>query len=173
MFINKKFTSALVFISATGTSFLANGAPSAEVLLQGVITNTTCDVTINGGKSTLNVGVYKSIDFTSANTQVGSVPLNVTLSNCTVDESGNLVIQGVTSTASNNKNLFVNVDTDTVGFMIKNAVGTQVTANAGTPVSATQGTPTAYNFQVGMGSTTVSPAAGTFSAPVVVAYMVN
>lgn len=154
-------------------SLNASAASSAEVTLQGIITNTTCDVTVNGGKSTLNVGIHKSSAFTTANTQVGSVPLNVTLSNCTAAEAGNLIIQGVTSTANNDKNLFVNADTDTVGFMIKDAVKTQIAANANTAVAATAGKPTDYIFQVGMGSTTTTPATGAYNAPIVVAYIVN
>lgn len=173
MFIKKNLVSALVFAGVAGISLSASAAPSAEVTLQGIITNTTCDVTVNGGKSTLNVGVYKSSEFAAANTQVGSVPLNVTLSNCTAAEAGSLIIQGVTSTANNNKNLFVNAYADTVGFMIKNAASAQVAANANTALAATAGTPTNYAFQVGMGSSALTPTAGAYSAPIVVAYIVN
>ncbi len=173
MLFKKCLVSTLLFAGVTGISLTASAAPAAEVTLQGIITSTTCDVTVNGGKSTLNVGLYKSSDFTTANTQVGSVPLKVTLSNCTADETGNLIIQGVTSTANNDKNLFVNADADTVGFMIKNANNAQVAANTSHAVAAAQNTPTDYSFTVGMGSTTNSPSAGSYKAPIVVAYIVN
>ncbi|MFC0226305.1 fimbrial protein [Serratia aquatilis] len=173
MSFKKCLVSTLLLAGVTGISLNASAAPSAEVTLQGIITSTTCDVTVNGGKSTLNVGEFKSSDFTTANTQVGSVPLKVTLSNCAADETGNLIIQGVTSTANNDKNLFVNADADTVGFMIKNAGNGQVAANANNPVVGALDSPTDYLFSVGMGSTATSPAAGAYSAPIVVAYIVN
>ncbi|AHG21732.1 fimbrial protein [Chania multitudinisentens RB-25] len=173
MFFNKKAIATLFATSMVGITMNASAAPAAEVTLQGIITNTTCDVTVNGGRATLNIGVFRASDFAAANTQQGSVPLNVTLSNCTADETGNLLIQGVTSTANNDKNLFVNVDSDTVGFMIKNANDVQLAANAPTSLAATEAAPTNYSFQVGMGSTTTVPAAGAYSAPVVVAYIVN
>ncbi len=172
MSIKKNLACILLLTGATAVSFGVTAAPSAEVTLQGIITNTTCDVTVNGGKSTLNVGVYKSSEFTP-NTQQGNVPMNVTLSNCATAESGNLIIQGVTSTTNNDKNLFVKDDSETVGFMIKDNSGTQLSTNATTPVSATVGAPVNYSYQVGMGSTTATPAAGAYSAPVVVAYIVN
>ncbi|CAI1547421.1 fimbrial protein [Serratia fonticola] len=169
----KNTLAALLLTAFAGMSMNANAAPSAEVTLQGTITNTTCDVTINGGKSTLNIGVFKTNQFTSANTQIGSVPMNVTLSNCAADESGNLIVQGITSVANNDKNLFVNADADTVGFMIKDAAAIQVTANNGPTVDVEDGIVSEYAFQVGMGSSTTAPVAGAYSAPIVVAYIVN
>lgn len=173
MSIQKKLLSALLIAGTAGVCFSASAAPSAEVNLQGIVTNTTCDVTVNGGKSTLNVGIHKSSEFSNANTQVGSVPLNVTLNNCTADENGNLIIQGVTSTANNDKNLFVNADADTVGFMLQDSTGKQISTASNTAVAATSGTPVSYTFSVGMGSATTTAAAGAYSAPVVVAYIVN
>ncbi|HDC4393715.1 TPA: type 1 fimbrial protein [Enterobacter cloacae] len=172
MLIKKKLFTSLLFVCAACISAGASAAPSAEIILQGIITSTTCDLTVNGGKSTLNVGVYKSGDFTP-NTQQGSVPLNVTLRNCAADETGDLIIQGVTSTANNDKNLFVSNDSETVGFMVKDSGGTQLSTSSVTPVSATSGAPVNYTYQVGMGSTTAVPVAGAYSAPVVVAYIVN
>ena len=71
---------------------MANAAPSADVTLEGIITNSTCDVSVNNGPATLNVGVYKASSFTP-NTQQGSVALPVELTNC-ADETGALIIQG-------------------------------------------------------------------------------
>ena len=170
----KMLFSALVLTGMAGFSMNASAAPSAEVTLQGIITNTTCDVAVNGGKSTLNVGVFKSSDFAAANTQQGSVPLNVTLTNCSADESGNLIVQGITSTGNNDKNLFVNADSDTVGFMIKDVDDNQIiNGGTGAALAVTAGQDTNYAFKVGMGSTEPTPMAGSYSAPVVVAYIVN
>lgn len=173
MSIKKQLALALLFAGIGGISLGSNAAPSGEVTLQGVITNTTCDITINGGKSNLNVGVYKTSSF-SPNTQNGSVPLNVTLRNCGEEETtGNLVIQGITSTANNDKNLFVNSAEEKVGFMIKNSSGDQLSADAGQTVALTKGTPADYTYQVGMGSTAAAPVAGAYSAPIVVAFIAN
>ena len=43
--------STALFMGLSAVSLNALAAPSAEVTLQGILTNTTCDVTINGGKS--------------------------------------------------------------------------------------------------------------------------
>lgn len=157
----------------SGMSFAANAADaSAEVTLQGIITSTTCDVTINGGKSVLNVGTFKSATFV-ANEMQGSVPMPVSLSNCTADETGNLVVQGLTSVKNNDKNIFVSDDANTVGFMVQNADGDAITNGQSTEVSAKTGETTNYNFTVGMASTTATPAAGIYSAPILVAYIVE
>lgn len=173
MSIPKTLLSALLIVGTAGACFSASAAPSAEVTLQGIVTNTTCDITVNGGKSTLNIGVQKASAFSAANTQVGSVPLNVTLSGCTVDETGSLIVQGVTSTANNDKNLFVSASTDTVGFMLRDAAGKQISTASKTSVSATKAAAVNYAFSVGMGSAKTTATAGSYSAPVVVAYIVN
>lgn len=166
----KNLLISAVLLSSAGA---AMAAPSQEITLQGIITNTTCDVTVNGGKSVFNVGVFKTSEFLTANTQVGDKPLNVTLSDCTVDEVGNLVVLGVTSTENNDKNLFVNNYSDKVGFMIKDSADAQVTTDSLIPLSVTTGTPANYAFKVGMGSADTSPTAKAYSAPIVIAYIVQ
>lgn len=151
---------------------MANAAPSADVTLTGIITSTTCDVTVNNAQATLNVGIYKSGDFT-ANTQQGSVPLPVELTNC-ADESGALVIQGVTASGNPGKQLFTAATGDTVGFMIKTSVNAlQLAADEDVALEVTSEGSNTYTFNVGMGSTTLKPAAGAYSAPITVAYIVN
>ncbi|MFW8217253.1 fimbrial protein, partial [Klebsiella pneumoniae] len=89
-----------------------------------IITNTTCDVSVNNGLATLNVGVYKASSFTP-NTQQGSVALPVELTNC-ADEAGALIIQGQSASSDPSKQLFTAATGDTVGFMIKDANDVQV-----------------------------------------------
>lgn len=168
---NKKFLISALMLAGVASTAIA--APSAEVTLQGIITDTTCNVTVNGGKSTLNVGVFRTTDFAVANSQVGSVPLSVELTDCTAAENGNLMILGETSTKNNDKNLFVNNYADKVGFMIKDSAGAQVTTSSQVNVPVAINTPVNYSFAVGMGSVDSSPEAGVYSAPIIVAYIVQ
>ncbi|EKT60163.1 fimbrial protein [Providencia sneebia] len=163
----------LAGLSAASLNANANNA-SAEVTLQGVITATTCDVTVNGGKSVLNVGTYPSASFV-ANQKLGSVNMPVTLTGCdAAEEKGSLIVQGLTSIANNNQNIFVSKDSDKVGFMVALANDTVIKSGEGAPVTvATDATGANYSFKVGMGSTTGTPEPGAYSAPILVAYIVN
>ena len=164
-------TTALL-ASLSGMSINAMAAPSQEITLQGIITSTTCDVTVNGGKSILNVGAFKSVDF-AANEKLGDVTMPVALTNCAADETGNLIVQGLTSVKNNDKNIFVSEDANTVGFMIADAAGDVITNNQEIEVEAKVGETTEYNFTVGMASTAVTPEPGAYSAPILVAYIVE
>lgn len=171
MSIKKSIVSLAVFATLSGVSAVASAAPSADVTLEGVITNTTCDVSVNNGLATLNVGVYKAGDFT-ANTQQGSVALPVELTNC-ADETGALVIQGQSASSDPSKQLFTAATGNTVGFMIQDANGAQVAEGQDVALNVTSAGPNTYSFNVGMGTTDTLPAAGAYSAPVTVAYIVN
>lgn len=164
-------TTAL-FASLSGASINAMADASQEITLQGIITSTTCDVTVNGGKSVLNVGAYKSADF-AANTKQGSVAMPVALTNCAADEEGRIVVQGLTSVKNNDKNIFVEDDANTVGFMIADEAGDIITNGQEIAVDAKVGEATEYNFNVGMASTTATPEPGVYSAPILVAYIVE
>ncbi|WP_336193006.1 type 1 fimbrial protein [Providencia stuartii] len=155
----------------SGVSLNANADAQATITLEGVITNTTCDVEVNGGQATLFVGVYKSSDF-EVNKQLGSVPMPVSLTNCTGAETGKLVVQGLTATGDTQNQIFVDDVTNTVGFMIKDANGTQASNLDGPELEIADGETSAkYIFEVGMGSTTTSPTADAYSAPILVAYV--
>lgn len=172
MSLKTNVISATLLATLSGISMMANAAPSADVTLTGIITSTTCDVTVNNAQATLNVGIYKSGEFT-ANTQQGSVPLPVELTNC-ADESGALVIQGTTASANPGKQLFTAATGDTVGFMFKTSDNaSQVAADESVAMDVTASGANTYAFNVGMGSTTATPAAGAYSAPITVAYIVN
>ncbi|WP_145587592.1 fimbrial protein [Yersinia rochesterensis] len=165
--------SVALFTAISGVSITANAAPAADVTLTGIITATTCDVEVNNGLAALNVGVFKSGDFT-ANSQKGSVPLQVKLTDCDDEEDGSLIIQGITASSNPSQQLFTAAIADTVGFMIKvSDDSAQVAANEEIPLSVTAAGPNLYTFNVGMGSTTLAPAAGAYSAPITVAYIVN
>lgn len=174
MFFKKAALNLALLSSVSFVSVNAIADASSEVTLQGIITNTTCDVTINGGKSVLNVGVFKSSDFT-ANTKTGSVDMPVTLTNCTPEETGELIVQGLTTVANNDQNIFVSNDADTVGFMIAQNDDTTILKNGqGAQVAIPESESSAsYTFKVGMASTSLTPKAGAYSAPILVAYVVN
>lgn len=176
-----KLLSTALIAGLSVSSLNALAAPSAEVTLQGILTNTTCDVTINGGKSVLNVGVFNTkvtgpdASFTSANTITDKkVEMPVTLTGCTKGENGELIIQGITSVGNNEKNIFVAQDSQTVGFMIQDSNGKTITNGKGTnvPIGADE-TSAQYKFEVGMATTNTTPEAGSYSAPILVAYLVN
>ncbi|MTC48278.1 fimbrial protein [Providencia alcalifaciens] len=153
-------------------SLNANAAATADVTLEGVITATTCDVSVNGDQATLDVGIYRSVDFT-ANAQLGNVVMPVVLSNCSADETGELLINGITSTGNASQNIFVSNEAETVGFMIADESSVTVANGMGPVVNVTAVDGGTYDFTVGMASTTLLPAAGPYSAPITVAYIVN
>lgn len=166
-------TTALL-ASVSAISLNANAEANAEVTLQGVVTNTTCKVTVNGGKSVLDVGIFKSDSFTP-NTMIGKVPMPVTLTDCGDTAAGQLIIQGLTSTGNNDKNIFVSTDNETVGFMIEDEEPKTVVNGTGPTLSIfdDESVVNTYTFKVGMASTTANPTAGSYSAPILVAYVVN
>ncbi|MBP1039082.1 type 1 fimbrial protein [Serratia fonticola] len=169
--VKKKMPFALLLAGMITMSFSAHTAPTADVTLTGNIVNTSCDVTANDGNHTLNVGEFQSRNFIP-NFSVGSTPLTVKLNNCSSEESGNVIIQGVASDANNN--LFVRTKTDTVGFLIRKDDNSLVEPNTNALLSfSVSGENRDFSFIVGMASTTTSPAAGAYSAPIVVAYIVN
>lgn len=175
MTFKKVALATVIFAGISGMSLNANAAASSEVTLQGVITNTACNVTVNGGKSILNVGIFKSSSFTANTISAAKVDMPVTLTECGAEEEqGNLIVQGLTSIANNNQNLFVASDNDTVGFMIENTAGDTMKNGAGATLTiAKDATEASYTFKVGMASTSAAPQAGAYSAPILVAYISN
>lgn len=177
----KKLALTTFFAGVSCVSLNALAAPSAEVTLQGILTNTTCDVTINGGKSVLNVGVLKTSvgeadsDFSAVNAMSSTtVDMPVTLVGCAKGEEGNLIIQGITSVGNNQQDLFVATDSQTVGFMIEDKDNKRITNGSGTKVDiGADETAAQYTFKVGMATATDAPAAGSYSAPILVSYIVN
>ncbi|MEI9600055.1 type 1 fimbrial protein [Moellerella wisconsensis] len=161
-------------------SLNALAAPSAEVILQGILTNTSCSVTINGGKSVLNVGVLKTTvggvdsDFSAVNAiSDKTVTMPVTLTDCTKGEEGDLIIQGITSVGNNQQNIFVAKDSQTVGFIIQDKDSNDITNGKGVRVTVDGEKAEQYEFKVGMATTTETPAADSYSAPILVSYIVN
>ncbi|MEI9716540.1 type 1 fimbrial protein [Moellerella wisconsensis] len=162
-------------------SLNALAAPSAEVILQGILTNTSCSVTINGGKSVLNVPVLKASiadaaeGFSGVNTiSQKTVPMPVTLTGCTTAEEGDLIIQGITSVDNNEQNIFVATDSQTVGFIIQDKNNEDIINGKGVQVTVDEDKKAGqYVFNVGMATTTPTPAAGSYSAPILVSYIVN
>lgn len=176
----KKLALTTFFAGISCVSLNALAAPSAEVTLQGILTNTTCNVTINGGKSVLNVGVFKTTvgagdsDFSAVDAISKTVPMPVTLTGCTKGEEGDLIIQGITSIGNNEQNVFVATDSQTVGFIIQDEDSNSITNGEGVKVTVDEGKKAGqYVFNVGMATTTDSPKAGSYSAPILVSYIVK
>lgn len=156
--------SSLVSLSATADQNQQN------ITLTGTISAVSCEVILNGGQSTLNVGNFPSASFT-ANTQVGFSALNIALTGCdkaSGTDKGNLLISG--TTASSNTGLFVSNSQDTVGFMLQDKDKNQITNNTPVPLDVTVGD-NIYSMSVGMGSLTAAPANNVYSAPIVIAYL--
>ncbi|HEM7188511.1 MULTISPECIES: fimbrial protein [Providencia] len=174
--MNMKIVAATLITLGLSSAVVANAATSAEVTLQGAITNSTCNLIVNGGKSTLNMGVFKGEDFKGKiNQKVGSTDMPVSLTGCTAGETGTLIVQGMTSVKNNDQNIFVNNDANTVGFMVTQSDGSTIVKN-GQGVAVNLGkedTTGQYTFKVGMASTTESPIGGAYTAPILVAYIVN
>ncbi|WP_265694174.1 type 1 fimbrial protein [Providencia rustigianii] len=181
MSFKTKTLSAALFMGLSAASLNVMAAPSAEVTLQGILTNTTCNVTINGGKSVLNVGVLKTSigeadsNFSAVNAMSSTTAkMPVTLVGCTKGENGSLIIQGITSVGNNERNIFVSEDTQTVGFMIEDEANETVTNGDKIAFGiGAENTDAQYTFKVGMATTTTGPKAGSYSAPILVAYIVD
>jgi|GEM_PF-1135816 len=181
MTLKKTVFSAALLACITTASPNVFAAPSAEVTLQSILTNSTCDVSINGGKSVLNVGVFNTkvggtdASFTAPNTvTTQQVNMPVTLTGCAKAEKGELIIQGITSVKNNEQNLFVAQDNQSTGFMIQDSKGKTISNGNGAEVSlGDEATNAAYTFKVGMGTTSTTPEVGSYSAPILVSYIVN
>lgn len=142
-----------------------------EVTLTGAISKVACEVVLNGGASTLNVGTFPSKSFSTANKQVGSVPLNISLQGCSdasTPNKGAIYIQGTTANGSDS--IFVNNSANAVGFMLQTADAKTVVNNEAIPLDVTAGSNT-YKLTAGMGSTSTTPTNGVYSAPIVIAYV--
>ncbi|OHT23721.1 hypothetical protein A3Q29_20120 [Providencia stuartii] len=166
MKLPKTIVAATLF---AGVAMTANAEGTGKVTLNGTITNSTCDISLNGGAAVLDVGTYRSGDFV-AGQQLGSVPLSVSMTNCTDGESGYLKVSG--NTATGNTQIFTENDGDTVGFMMKYG-GTTVTEGGDTASVTISGTEAQKEFLVGMASVAAAPDAGNYTAPVTVNYIVE
>lgn len=172
--MKKSIVITTLLAALSGVSVNAFAAGGADVTLQGVITKTTCDVSVNNGNPTLNVGVFKTTEFNGSLTQIGETPLTVELKSCSADETGKLLVLGTTASAAPANTLFVNNVSDKTGFMLKDSGSVQV-VNAAEKIDVTvkKATPTNYTFKVGMGSTVATPEPGIYTAPVTIAYLVR
>jgi len=171
MIFKKTLISAVTLASLVSCSALA-GPNQQEVTLTGAISAVSCEVVLNGGSSTLNVGTFPATSFNVANSQVGETPLTISLTGCDAATSetgsGALYIQGKTANGTND--LFVNDINNRVGFMLTDASDATVVNNQAIPLQATVGN-NSYNLTAGMGSLTTSPSNGIYSAPIVIAYV--
>ena len=81
------FSSALLMVAAAG-SMGAHASDSAQLIVQGRITDVTCDVGLTGTPKTgiLDLGTHKPADFTSATAVVGGKSFGVGLTNCSGDK---------------------------------------------------------------------------------------
>lgn len=166
-------------VSAAGVSFSANAANTSTVTLSGIISAATCDIDVNGvsGGARVYTGVHTVADFNgNANTITGTpVPMKVTVKNCnpagaaTTGSTGMLYVSGTTASNGNN-NIFVGNDSNT-GFMILDKMSSPVVNDAFVSMDLPADATTAsYDFTVAMASTTETPGAGLYTAPVVIAY---
>jgi len=141
-----------------------------QITLTGTISAVTCEVVLNGGQSTLNVGNHPSTAFV-ANKQLGDTALNIALTGCdkaSATEKGNLLVSGTVSSA--NTGLFVNDTQETVGFMLSDDKKQPITNNTPVPLDVKSGA-NIYSMTVGMGSLTAAPKNGVYSAPILIAYI--
>lgn len=160
---------AALLIAFTGNALAAT---QADVMLQGTIVDTTCEVTANNGSASLNVGSFGKADFAIAKSQVGSEPLRINLKNCSADEVGALQVTGLIAAADNN--IFVSNVSETAGFMLKDEMSAQVTNGASIPVTADADGNMTYTFEAGMAvfdAANVVP--GAYNAPIKISYVNN
>lgn len=162
--------SSLVSLSATSATVVPPNQNQQKIILTGTISAVSCEVILNGGQSTINVGNFPSANF-KANEQLGSTALNIALTGCDKASSpgkGNLLVSGTASSA--NTELFVSNSQDTVGFMLRDEKQNQITPNTYVPLDVAAGDNN-YTLSVGIGSLTVAPANGVYSAPIMIAYL--
>lgn len=170
MKFTKTLFSATVLTTLVSASAVA-GPNQQDITLTGAISSVSCEVVLNGGSSTLNVGTFPADAFITANKQVGNTPLYISLNGCSetsTPNSGALYVQGMTANGS--QSLFVNNTGNSVGFMLTDAASKSVENNQAIPFDVTAGSNT-YQFTAGMGSLNTTPANGVYSAPIVIAYV--
>jgi len=170
MILNKALLSTAVLTSLVCLSATA-GPNQQDITLTGAISAVSCEVVLNGGSSTLNVGTFAADAFAVANKQVGSIPLYISLNGCSAEsteDTGALYVQGLTANGS--QSLFVNNAANSVGFMLTDAASNPVVNNQAIPLDVAEGS-NSYQFTAGMGSLNATPANGSYSAPIVIAYV--
>lgn len=170
MILNKTLFSTTVLTSFISLSAIA-GPNQQDITLTGAISTVSCEVVLNGGSSTLNVGTFPADSFVTASKQVGVTPLLISLNGCnavSTEDTGALYVQGVTANGS--QSIFVNNAANSVGFMLTDAASNVVVNNQAIPLDVAAGSNT-YQFTAGMGSLNTSPANGAYSAPIVIAYV--
>lgn len=169
MKINVAFAPVALMLGYMGN---VQAAIQADVMLQGNIVDTTCEVTANNGASTLNVGSFPKTAFDAAKKQIGTEPLVVSLQNCDEDEAGALQVTGVVGA---DNNLFLSDAAQTAGFMLKQSDNTtQVTNGSSIPVVADEDGVLSYTFSVGMAvKDTASIQPGAYHAPIKISYISN
>lgn len=170
MIYNKTLFTTLALTSLVSFSALA-GPNQQDITLTGAISAVSCEVVLNGGSATLNVGTFQATAFNAVAKQVGDTPLVISLNNCTTasaEESGAIYVQGKTADGSNN--IFVSDVNSQVGFMLTDDKSNPVVNNQPVSYSVTKGT-NSVTFKAGMGALTTTPTNGVYSAPIVVAYV--
>lgn len=151
----------------------AQAATQADIMLEGVIVDTTCELTANKGSATLNLGSFAKTQFATAKSQVGAEPLVVSLVNCAEDEVGALQVTGRTN--GTDTNIFVSDVGQSAGFMLQEADGaTQVSNGTSVAVTANEDGSADYSFQVGMAVfDQANVEAGAYTAPIKISYVNN
>lgn len=170
MIYKKALISLTVLASLVSISGTA-AANQQDITLTGAISAVSCEVVLNGGSSTLNVGTFPSNQFV-ANTQLGTTDLAISLNGCDAataeDGVGALYVQGKTAHGTNN--IFVSDINNTVGFMLTDNSKKTVVNNQAIPLSVKAGD-NSYVMTAGMASTKTLPNNGLYSAPIVIAYV--
>ncbi len=170
IFLNRALLSTAALTSLVSLSAIA-GPNQQDITLTGAISTVSCEVVLNGGSSTLNVGTFPSDSFVTASTRVGETPLHISLNGCTPASTANqgaLYVQG--TTANGSPSIFVNNAANTVGFMLSYANNQTVVNNQAIPLDVQAGS-NVYQLTAGMGSLNTSPANGIYTAPIVIAYI--
>lgn len=176
-----KIISIALFTALSAMSVNALAAVGNDtVTLSGTVTNTTCDVTVNGGNPTFGVGTIKANAFTNAFTGYptsNSTNLQVVIDNCSGGSSaytGDLVVSGTTPTADGTKTIFASSSTDKVGFTLTETATSTLIKNKdqiSTSVPVAAGSSATHNFKIAMAATALPVTTGTYTAQVNFAFI--
>ncbi len=177
MNMKTKVLATALFAALGAMSLSAQANPWVDLTLEGIVTKSTCTMTANNGNNVVKVGTLKTSDFTAAGVLTGTpVNIDIKLDSCGAAETGDLILDG--NTNATHPTVFVGNAADTVGFIIQDGLGVDMSVKAATPNTTGITVPAAgnatYQFKVGMAATAVPVPNGVMpTAPVKIIYYVQ
>lgn len=167
---------AVALIAGGSVSAMASdGDHNANVILEGVITATSCTVSANNDNANFFVGSFNYNEFTGNSlTQIGERLLPVQMDNCDGDD-GQMVVSSAYANATE-PTFFASTQNNNIGFMLQEEGGTTQIANQQAFDIDIASNSYVYNIPTGMsymGNDLTVDAVGSYSTPIMISVYTN